>query len=101
MSFSVLSNDRIDVTDTEYKTASVAVSTTQVEAKADTVRLFERQSVMLYNKGPGSVYFGPDGVVVGTGVRLFPFQTIKVMVGDIGLFLISDTSTDVVVQELS
>ncbi len=96
-------NDRIDVTEAGYSTGVISVSTTQVEAKVSGSRLSKRQSIILYNKGSDSVYYGPTGVTATTGARLFKFQKIKYMIGDMGLYLICDTgdSADVVVQELA
>lgn len=95
--------DRIDVTEDGYTTGSVAVSTSQVEAKVGGSRLLSRQSIILYNKGSDSVYYGPSGVTASTGARLFPFQKVKLMLGDIGVYLICDTgdSANVIVQELA
>lgn len=103
MSITADTNDRIDVTEVAYESGEVSVSTSQIEAKASGTRLADRQSIILYNSGNDSAYYGPTGVTVSTGARLYPRQTVKYMIGDIGVFLICDTgdSTTVVVQELA
>lgn len=96
-------NDRSDVTEDAYVTGEVSVLTSQVEAKAGASRLDYRQSIILYNKGSDSVYYGPSGVTASTGARLFKFQKLKYMIGDLPLYLICDTgdSANVIVQELA
>lgn len=103
MSIGPYTNDRIDVTETEYVQNELSVSTSAIEAKVGSSRIIGRQSIILSNKGPNVVYFGGSGVSASTGAPLYKKQTIKLMVGDIGIFLICATgqSANVAVQELS
>lgn len=103
MTVQPLTNDRSDVTESSYLTGTVSVSTTEVEAKVGSSRLDRRQSIILYNKGANTVYYGPTGVTSTTGIPLFKFQTLKFMQGNIGVFLICATSESatVIIQELS
>ena len=95
-------SERNDVTEGLYLTASVAVSDTQVEVKAGGSHLATRQTIILHNKGPQVVYYGPTGVTTDTGVPLAKGQTVKLMFGNISVFLISNaTGANVIVQEVS
>ena len=78
-----------------------------IEAKVGSSILEGREILMLYNKGPNTVWFGPLGLTVGStgnGVPLFIHETIMVPVGqNISVFLLCNTghSATVVVQELA
>jgi hypothetical protein len=96
--------DKADVVDTDYQTASVAVSTSQVEAKTDTSTLDSRQLLTISNKGPNTLYYGPSGVTASTGDFLLRGQTVALYVGpNISVYMICATgkSATAIVQEYS
>jgi hypothetical protein len=93
--------DKADVVDTDYQTASVAVSTSQVEAKAGGTPLESRLILTLYNSGSKTIYYGPSGVTSSSGTPLRKKQFASIPVGpNISVYMITDSgSADVIVQE--
>lgn len=92
--------------DLGYVSKAISVGTTQVEAFGGaSVRLVNRQYVLVYNNDTTPVYFGPTGVTSsGTtkGVPLQPKQSVSMTIGDQGLFLIAASGTvSCIVQEWS
>jgi len=93
-----------DVNNDGYVSGSVAVSTTQVEAKVGTSRLTGREVLTITNKGPNPIYYGPTGVTVATGDVLYKGQFVSFPLGSsIAVFMICDTAQSAVaiVQELA
>jgi hypothetical protein len=91
-----------DVMQDGYVSGSVSVSTSAIEAKVGASRLTNREALTITNKGPGSVWYGPSGVTTATGDELKKNQLVSLPLGDIGVFLIKDSGTAVViVQELA
>lgn len=98
------SPDLSDVVNTDYKTASVAVGTTQVEGKVGASPLVKRQILTLHNKGPNTFFYGPSGVTASTGTPIVKNQFACLATGDcVSVFMICDTgnSATVIVQEYS
>jgi len=97
------SPDFSDVVNTDYKTASVAVGTTEVEAKVGGSPLSKRQILTLLNEGAQDIFYGPTGLTSSTGTRLRKNQFASIPAGDcISIFMLTATSTaTVIVQEFS
>ena len=96
--------DKSDVNNTDYLSGSVAVSTTQIEAKVGGAPLDKRQGITITNKGPNTLYYGPTGVTAATGDPLVKNQFVSIPAGDcISIFMICDTgqSATAIVQEIS
>ncbi len=95
--------DRHDVCDLGYSSVVVAVSTSQVEAKIGASRDPLRQNIIIYNYGTSLVYVGPSGVTASgatMGIPVYKKQFLTMPVGDQAVYLISDGSTNVIVQVL-
>ena len=86
-----------------YAAVSLSISTTQTQVKVGASNLAGRKSVIMYNSGLNTVYFGPSGVTTSTGIPILSKQMISLNAGDANnIYLITSTSTStVVVQELS
>jgi hypothetical protein len=94
--------DRADILESGYVAGTRVIGTVQVEAKVGEVRLSFRQHLTIHNNGPGILYIGPEGVTVQNGRPLYPGATMDMAVGDLGIFLISNTSNNTaVIQELA
>ena len=96
--------DRSDVNNTDYQTASVAVTTSQVEAKVGGAPLDSRQLLTITNKGTNTLYYGPTGVTSSTGDLLFKNQSVSIPIGpDLSIFMIcaSGKSATAIIQEYS
>lgn len=91
-------NDRIDVTEKVYSAGAITVGLTQVEAKANAtgVRIATRQLIAVHNSASKTVYIGPSGVTIATGIPVFKDQLVSLPVGDLPVFLISDTAGQIV-----
>jgi len=95
---------RNDTVNTEYVSGVITVGTTQVLACANgSTNLEGRQELIIFNKSINTIYFGPTGVTVGTGVPIEGGETINIQLGDqLDLYIIADSAdNDVIVQELS
>ena len=99
------SGGRDEVNESGYVAGSIAVTTSQVEAKAGADRLSARQEVLIYNDSEILVFFGPSGVTatgVNKGIPLGAGDSTSITLGDIGLFLITEAgSATVIVQEFA
>lgn len=96
------SADRADILESGYVAGTRVVGTVQLEAKVGDARLSFRQHLTIHNNGPGIIYIGPEGVTVQNGRPLYPGATMDMAVGDLGIYLISNTSNNtVVIQELA
>ena len=94
--------DRSDILESGYIAGTRVIGTVQVEAKVGESRLSFRQHLTIHNNGPGIIYIGPEGVTTQNGRPLYPGATMDMAVGDLGIFIISNTSNNtVVIQELA
>lgn len=101
MSGIIESSDRSDVNESVYRTGTLIVGTSLVEAKVGDDRLVSRQYVSIHNYGPNTIYVGPEGTTTSTGRPLFVDQSIDIPLGNLGIYLISEhADNNVVVQEL-
>jgi hypothetical protein len=92
------------VLDSSYISGPISVSTTAVEAKVGASPLAARESLLIYNPGPRTIYYGPAGVTTSTGFPLAVGQTLQLAVGStVSVFLVttSGDSISVRVQELA
>ena len=90
-----------DVLNDAYASIAISVSTTQIEAKVGAQTMSKRETLLIANKGPDVVYFGPSGVTPATGMPLPCGKAVKLNFGDCNpVFLITETGTStVIVQE--
>lgn len=90
-----------DVLNDSYISTTIAVNTTEVHAKVGGSNLSKREVLVVYNKGPGPVYWGPTGVTAATGIPLDSGDMMALQFGDqINVFLISTVAgATVIVQE--
>ena len=97
--------DRLDTSDVSYTSAKVNVTSVAVEAKVGVTRNSARQYMILYNKGGGTVYYGPTGVTssgANEGLPLLANQEVGIPIGDVAIFLIrASGNSDVIIQELA
>lgn len=96
--------DRADVAESYYGSQVLSVTTTEIEAKVGPTRNTLRQILVIRNYGPGTIYYGPQGVLPEgnptEGLPLVPNQEVSFPAGDIGVFLIHQNATSkVVIQE--
>jgi hypothetical protein len=96
------SADRADILESGYVAGTRVIGTVQVEAKVGDTRLSFRQHLTIHNHGPSVIFVGPSGVTSQNGRPLYPNATMDIAVGDLGVYLIAETSNNtVVIQELS
>lgn len=91
-----------DVNNDNYVAGPVSVGSVQIEAKVGLSRLYGREILTITNTGPNVVYYGPTGVIPGSGDSLKKGQFISLPYGDnIAVFLIcaSGQTATVKVQE--
>lgn len=90
-----------EVNDTLYVSGSITVGTSEVEAKVGSSRESGRQRLRIYNDSNSTIYFGPSGVTTSSGEPLLKRQWIELEFGDIGVFLIANSSgNNVIIQEI-
>lgn len=97
------SSEFSDVVTDNYVSGAISVSTTQTEAKVGGSRLSGRECLRIYNNSTTTIYFGPTGLTSSTGEPIYKGQGVTIMVGDIGVYLLtaSGTASDVRIQELA
>ena len=89
-----------DVLNDNFVGGTISVGTSQVEAKVGANRLSKREYLIIHNSGNNTIYYGPSGVTVSNGVPIVKDQTIGIPIGDIGVFVISSSGTNIIrVQE--
>jgi len=95
------SSEFSDVLEDSYVAGTISVSTTQVEAKVGASRLSRRETVRIFNNSNTIIYFGPNGLTSSTGEPIYKGQSVNIMVGDLGVYLLtaSGTASDVRIQE--
>lgn len=91
------------ISNVSYLATNKTISTSQTQAKVSTNNLSGRKTLIIYNTGANEVYFGPSGVTISTGIKIFPNQMMSLNAGEsINIFLITASSTStVVIQEMS
>lgn len=95
------SSNYSDTNESVYLQGVVTVGVTEVEAKVGASRSPLRQFVRLYNKGTGTIYFGPTGVNSTIGEPLAKKQSVEIAASDLGVYMIAGTGTvDVIVTEI-
>ena len=95
------SSEYSDTNDALYVSGSVTITTTATEIKVGASREENRQMVIIYNNSNKTVFFGPAGVTISTGIPLLKEQLVEIPLGDIGIFAIVASSTGtVIVQEI-
>lgn len=100
---SIASNNDLHVQEsinTSIVNGAISVTTTAIEAKAGSTRLFARQ-VILITPTNGVVYFGSSAAVTtSTGTPIFKNQSYPIAVTDnIPIYLIAAVTTDVRIVE--
>lgn len=93
-----------DVDNDAYLSVNVSVTSSPIEAKVGVSRLSGREMVMIQNKGPKTLYYGPSGVTATTGMPLEKEQYVALPIGDsIGVFLVCDSgdTATAIVQEIA
>lgn len=100
----LLSGNRIHLAD-EIAQSSLTVTTSQTEIFAGVSRNAKRQLVRIFNDGNNPCYIGPTGVSSAgssKGEELLKKQSIEIVIGDVGLYAITSSSTTtLIVTELS
>jgi hypothetical protein len=91
-----------DVLDDSWIQAVVTVGATQVEAKVGASRSTTREMIIIHNKSNATVYYGPSGVTITTGIPLLQNQFLELMVGsNQAVYLIAAAANkDVIVAEI-
>jgi len=88
----------------EYVSGVVTVATTQVEAKVGASALEQREDLLIFNDGTDTIFFGPSGVATSGANKGIPVESGEFLripaSGSVSIFLISDGSSDVIIQEL-
>jgi len=90
--------------DSNYVSKNISVSGTETEAMFGVAPLTNRKMLLIQNQGPDTIYYGPSGVDVTTGISLAMGQLQAMSVGpNIHIFLITAPlgNSFVVVQEIS
>ena len=87
----------------DFQDVVKSVSTTEILASVGVSNLANRKSLVIFNQGPQTVFYGTTGVMAATGIAIDKDETIVLQVGDnINIFLVTDSSTaDVTIQEFS
>lgn len=99
-----IGTDQSDVVNTNYVSATLSVSSSEIEVKAGVSRLANRQVIIIHNpKGNQTVYYGPTGVTISTGIPIVAGETQSFPIGDsVAIYLIkSGSPQSVIIQELS
>jgi hypothetical protein len=91
-----------DVLTDAVVSGSVSVGTSQVEAKASTTRLSNREYLLIRNLGSKTIYAGPSGVTASTGIPIYKDELFGLPLGNVAYYLITSTSTaTVIIQEFA
>jgi len=92
-----------DVLNDAYGSTVISVGTVAVEARVGAQTMAKRETLLIANKGPDVIYFGPPGVTPSSGMPLPCGKAVKLNFGDCNpVFLITATGTsNVIVQEVA
>lgn len=86
-----------------YLSTAKSVTTTEVLAAAGASNLSGRKKLIVYNRGPQDIFFGPTGVSETNGIPILKDEFASFDVGDnVNVYLVTKTgSSNVVIQEFS
>ena len=78
-----------------YSTATKSVgNVTEVLAAVGGANLANRKTIVAYNRGPQTVYYGPTGVTSTTGIPIEKDEVVTFAIGDnIDVYFITGSST--------
>ena len=97
-------SNRIHLAD-ELTQKSVTVTTSATELFTGGSRNAQRQLIRIFNDGTRACFIGPAGVAASgsaKGEELLKKQSMEIVIGDVGLFAITSSSTTtVIVTELA
>ena len=87
----------------DFQDANKTVTTTQILAAASTSNLANRKSLVVFNRGSSSIYYGSTGVTDTTGIEIAKDELVSFTVGEnINIYLVTKTGTaTVTIQEFS
>lgn len=87
----------------DFQDAVKNITTTETKASVGVNNLPNRKSLVIFNKGNRSVYYGTTGVTSITGIEISVGELIELQIGDnINVYLVTNNSnTDVIIQEFS
>jgi hypothetical protein len=92
-----------DTYSSDYISLRFSIGATQQEAKVGAAALSGRQELTIYNDSNDVIYYGPSGVTTsgptkGVPIEGLEFVTIPAKENN-QVFLISDGTSDVIIQE--
>ena len=88
---------------TDFQDAAKSVTTAEILAAVGASNLTDRRSLIIFNNGSQTVYYGTTGVTSNNGVPIERGEVVTLLVGDtIDIFIATGAgSADVVIQEFS
>ena len=92
-----------DVNNNSFVTGTLSVGTSQVEIKVGGSKLAGRQEIVVSNNSNATVYYGPTGVTISTGMPIVKGQIFFDNIGEASaVYLIAGSAANtVVIQEKS
>jgi len=83
-----------DVISDGYVSGTISVTTSEIEAKVGVSPLTGREILTIYNGGNKTIFYGPTGVTIMTGIPIFKDQVVSLPIGQsLSIFLITYSGT--------